>query len=65
MDAMPQLSEEPPSISAAMMLALPLASSCTVTGWQMTIGAMLSWTVTVVEQVLTLPLLSVTVKVTG
>ena len=42
----------------------PLASSCTVRSWQIAAGGELSSTVTVASHVLTLPLLSVTVKVT-
>ncbi|MBK9420377.1 MAG: hypothetical protein IPN44_04905 [Flavobacteriales bacterium] len=39
-------------------------SRLTVTGWQMATGAMLSTTVTVVQQVAVLPLASVTVRIT-
>ncbi len=61
---MPQLSLLPLSTWAAATVALPLASKFTVTFWQSAVGAVLSTTVTVAVQVLTLPLVSVTVRVT-
>ena len=63
-EAIPQLSVEPPSISAAAMEAFPVASSCTVMSWQIASGAILSSTVTVAVHVSVFPLTSVTVKVT-
>src|SRR5438105_6652260 len=49
----------------AFMLALPVASSCTVMFWQTATGLTLSSTVTVAVQVCSLPFTSVTVRVTG
>ena len=63
-EAIPQASFEPPSTSAGVMVALPLASNCTVMFWQLAVGATLSSTVTTAVQVETLPLLSVTVSTT-
>ena len=63
-DWMPQLSELPLLICAAVILAFPAASNCTVMFWQTAVGAMLSCTVTVALQVDTLPFTSVTVRVT-
>ena len=60
----PQVSSEPLSIWAAVMLALPVASSCTVMSWAAAVGSTRSRTVMVAVAVLTLPLLSVTVRVT-
>ena len=37
-EAIPQLSEEPPSISAAVIETVPLASSCTVISRQTAVG---------------------------
>src|SRR6056297_3136766 len=59
-EAIPQLSEEPLSISSAATEALPIASSCRIMSWQMAIGSILSSTVTLVEQVEAFPLTSVT-----
>ena len=63
-EAIPQLSVEPPSISAATIVALPAASNVTVMSEHKATGATLSSTVTVEVHVETLPLISVTVKVT-
>ena len=63
-DAIPQASVEPPSTSAAVMDALPVASSCTVISWQIAVGATLSSTVTLAVQVAVFPPSSVTVSVT-
>ena len=62
-EAMPQASEEPLSISEAVIEPLPVLSSCTVTFWHTATGATVSSIVTFAVQVETLPLLSVTVKV--
>ena len=63
--AIPQASVLPFSISATVMLALPLASSWMVNGAaQLATGGTLSSTVTTAVQVETLPLLSVTVRIT-
>jgi len=62
--AMPQASAEPPSISAPVIVTLPVASNWTVISWQTAVGGVISWTVTIATQVFTLPLLSVTVRVT-
>ena len=62
---MPQLSDEPLSICAAVMVAVPPAFNCTVIFWQMAVGGIVSCTVTVAPQVATLPLRSVTVSVTA
>src|SRR5439155_1169163 len=59
-----QASLLPLSIWAGVMVAWPVASSCTVRFWQRATGATGSTTVTVAEQVWLLPLLSVTVNVT-
>src|SRR5438128_450865 len=64
LEAMPQASLLPLSTCAAAMLALPLASSCTVMFLQAATGKVLSTTVTVAVQVWLLPLLSATVRVT-
>jgi len=61
---MPQLSELPLSICAAVMDAFPVASNCTVMFWHTAVGAMLSTTVTVALHVATLANSSVTVSVT-
>ena len=58
----PSPSKLPLSMSAAVMEALPLASSWTVMSWQMAVGPFVSSTVMVAVQVLVLPLLSVTVS---
>src|SRR5690606_36120346 len=63
--AIPQASVEPPSTSAAVMEALPFASSCTVMFWHIAAGATLSSTVTVAVQVETFPCISVTDKLTA
>src|SRR3989442_1657411 len=60
----PQASLLPLFTSAAVMLALPLASNCTVMFLHSAIGNTLSTTVTMVSQVATLSLLSVTVSLT-
>ncbi len=62
--AIAQLSELPLFTAAAVVEPLPVLSSCTVTFWQSAIGAILSWIVTLAEQVLLLPFTSVTVKIT-
>ena len=59
-----QLSVELSFMSVAEILTFPEASSGTVISWQLAIGATLSSTVTIAEQVLTLPFTSVTVKIT-
>ena len=61
----PQASLEPLSICEAIILALPVASNCTVKFLHIAVGATLSCTVTVEVQVDILPLLSVTVRVTA
>ena len=63
-EAIPQASLEPPSTSAAVMEALPLASNCTVMFWHTAVGAILSSTITVDVQLALLPFTSVTVRVT-
>lgn len=63
-DTMPQLSVLPPSICAAVMVAVPL-TSVTVMLLQTATGLMVSSMVTVAWHESTLPLSSVTVKVTG
>jgi hypothetical protein len=60
----PQASVELLFTAAAVVLPLPVASSVTVTFWQMATGAVLSMTVTVAVQVAVLLLGSVTVSVT-
>ncbi len=62
--AMAQLSELPLLTAAAVVEPFPELSSCTVTFWQKAIGATLSSIVTLAEQVLELPLTSVTVRIT-
>ena len=64
MEAMPQASEEPLLIAATVVEAVPLAPNCTVMLRQIAFGATRSCTVTTAAQVLVLPLLSVTVRVT-
>ncbi len=59
-----QLSELPLSTSAAVMLALPEASNWTVMSWHIATGAKVSSIVTVAVQLLLLPEVSVTVRVT-
>src|SRR5438876_2968042 len=61
---MPQASLLPLLTSAAVMLALPLASNCTVMFLHSAVGNMLSATVTMASHVATLSLLSVTVSFT-
>ena len=61
----PQTSPEPASTSAGVSVPKPSASSCTVTSWQSACGATLSTTVANAEQLLSLPLGSVTVRMTG
>ena len=61
--AIPQLSEEPPSISAAVIDASPLASSCTVMSLQTITSGSVSLTVTSKLQVVVFPLVSVTKNV--
>ena len=58
-----QLSEEPLSISPAVMLAFPLPSRKTVTSRHTAAGAVVSCTVTVAVQVAVPPSTSVTVRV--
>src|SRR5688500_8959496 len=60
----PHASLLPLSICAAVIVALPDASNCTVMFWQIAVGAILSSTVTVAVQVDVFPFTSVTVKVT-
>src|SRR5437773_1263704 len=62
--AMPQASLLPLFTSAAVMLALPLASNCTVMFLHSAVGNTLSTTVTMASHVATLSLLSVTVSLT-
>ena len=62
--AIAQLSEEPLSISKAVIEAVPSALSCTVMSWQTALGSISSSTVTSAVQVDTLPFTSVTVNVT-
>src|SRR5690606_14496683 len=57
-----QLSELPPSTSAATIETFPLASKPTVIFWQVAVGAMLSSTVTIAVHVLEFPFASVTVR---
>ena len=52
-------------MSAAVIAAIPLASSCTVAFLQRALGGILSTTVTVCEQVAVLPLPSVTFHFTA
>src|ERR1041384_1607402 len=59
-----QLSDEPLFTSAATMVAWPLASSWIVMFLVTTVGAMLSWTVTVALALALLPLASVAVSET-
>src|SRR5437773_3202462 len=58
---MPHASGLPLFTSAALMLALPLASNCTVMFLHNAVGNTLSTTVTIASHVATLSLLSVTV----
>src|SRR6266508_2503677 len=60
----PQASLLPLFTAAAVMLAFPLASSCTVMFLHRALGNTLSTTVTMASQVATLSLLSVTVSLT-
>src|SRR5690606_39124382 len=62
--AIPQASVEPLSISTAVMLALPVASSWTVMLRVTTTGAVMSSTVTIAVALSVLPFTSVTVSVT-
>ena len=64
MEAIPQASEDPLLICAAVIEAFPDASSCTVMFWHVATGATWSSTVTVEEQVEEFPFESVTVSVT-
>ena len=64
MVSMATSSKLPPSTSAAVMVALPAASSWTVWSLVTTVGGVGSKTVAVALQLLVLPLLSVTVRVT-
>ena len=64
LDAIPQLSELPPSTSATVMEAWLLVSRETVTSWQTAVGAMVSRTTKVALQVEELPAVSVTVSTT-
>src|SRR5690606_10623171 len=60
-EAMPQLSVEPLSTSAPVIVAIPVTGSrSTVISWQTATGASLSTTVTIKLQVTVLPSLSVT-----
>ena len=60
----PQLSVEPPSTSVATIVAIPLASSCTVISWHNASGTSTSSTVTTATQEFIFPFISVTVSVT-
>jgi hypothetical protein len=62
--AMPQASLLPLSMLDARTVWLPLLAKLIVTFWQSATGATLSCTVTLAEQVLLLPLTSVTVSTT-
>ena len=62
--AIPQLSEEPPSISAPTILALPVASNWMVISWQTAVGGVFSISVTVAVHVEEFPATSVTVNST-
>ena len=61
--SMPQLSMLPSSISAAVMVASPLASKTAEAAWQSAVGARLSTTVTLAEQKAEFPAASVTSKI--
>src|SRR5690606_7634084 len=63
-EAIPQVSAEPLSISAAVMLAFPVASSWMVMFLVTTTGAVMSSTVTIAVALSVLPFTSVTVSVT-
>jgi hypothetical protein len=63
-EAIPQLSVLPLLICAAVMETFPVASNWTVIFWQIAVGGMMSFTVTVAVQVAVFPLWSVTVNVT-
>ena len=64
-EAMPQLSVEPLSTSAAVTVAIPVTGSrSTVISWHTATGSSLSITVTVKSQVEVFPSLSVTERVT-
>ncbi len=62
-ETLPQLSEDPLSISAESIEAFPVASSCTVMSWHIATGSILSSTVTMATQVSVCPLPSSTVSV--
>jgi len=62
--AIPQASPDPLSISVPTIVTVPEASNCTVMGWQIAVGGVMSWTVTMAVQVLIFPLISVTVNTT-
>lgn len=62
--AIPQASLLPPSICEAVIETDPLLGALTVMLWQTAKGATLSTTVTVAEQLLLLPWISVTVNTT-
>ena len=63
-EAIPQASDEPLSMSAAVAVAAPAASSCSVRFWANAVGATLSSTVTDAVALAELPDSSVTVRVT-
>ena len=63
-DAIPQASKEPLSISAAVILAFPVASMVTEISCTTAVGAVLSITVTICVAVTEFPELSVTVHIT-
>ena len=63
-DFIPQISFDPLSICAALIVAFPLASSCTVIFLQMAVGGVLSITVTTALHSLKLPAESVTLNFT-
>src|SRR5690606_35278425 len=63
-EAIPQESDEPLLISAAVMLALPVVSNWMVMFWVTTTGTVISSTVTIAVALWVLPLTSVTVRVT-
>ncbi len=63
-ESIPQLSFDPPSISAAVRIAVPVASNWTVMSWQIAVGLIVSSTTTSASHVLMFPFTSVTVSVT-
>ncbi len=63
-EATSQLSEEPPSISAEVIVKSPFPSNWTMISWQIAVGLIVSSTVTIAVHVVTFPVLSVAVSVT-